>query len=345
LIKQTIDSDVGSMVKVALAKPVRVSKARGDKIVEGKFGFPRVLLIIAVLLCGVMAQAQDVTGPRATQAEAANRLFEARDWTNAAKMYEAITRKEPANAIAWNRLGISLQMMSKYDQAIEAYHHAVESKPSTPVALSATYRLARVYSLQKNIEKGFEWLGKTIDAGFNHVETLKTEPDLENLRADARFRDFVAKADAKTRPCSVMVEARKFDFWIGEWSVQNQQGEPVGTSSVQLILGECVLFENWTGNFGDQGKSFNYYNAGSKEWKQLWVDNQGTSTEFVHGEYKDGAMRFQSERLEADGRKVLGRLTFFNIARNRIRQLAEESTDGGKTWTVRYDFLYRRKQS
>jgi len=41
---------------------------------------------------------------------------------------------------------------------------------------------------------------------------------------------------------------------------------------------------------------------------------------------------------------TLSRLTFSKIDENTVRQLTENSTDGGKTWNVGYDFKYTRKK-
>ena len=123
----------------------------------------------------------------------------------------------------------------------------------------------------------------------------------------------------------------------------NPRGQQAGTNSVQLILGDCVVFENWTGARGGQGKSFNVYNAATGRWQQTWVDNSGNVLEFF-GEYRDGAMRFTGETKGRDGRVTLERLTFTKISDGRIRQLWEQSTDGGKTWAVAFDGTYVRKK-
>jgi hypothetical protein len=36
-------------------------------------------------------------------------------------------------------------------------------------------------------------------------------------------------------------------------------------------------------------------------------------------------------------------MTFFNQGKDQVRQLGEQSTDGGQTWTVSYDLTYRRR--
>ena len=82
-------------------------------------------------------------------------------------------------------------------------------------------------------------------------------------------------AQPSAKPCGAKPEYRQFDFWIGEWDVQ-AGGKQAGTNSVQLILGECVIFENWTGAGGTAGKSFNIYNAAKGKWQQTWVDSSGS---------------------------------------------------------------------
>lgn len=60
-------------------------------------------------------------------------------------------------------------------------------------------------------------------------------------------------------PCSA-AEYRQLDFWIGELRVTNQQGKHAGDSQVEGILGGCAIQENWQGENGWPGKSFNTYN-------------------------------------------------------------------------------------
>ena len=66
--------------------------------------------------------------------------------------------------------------------------------------------------------------------------------------------------------------------------------------------------------------------------------------EFVNGEYKDSAMRFEYETKDAQGKKFIGRLIFYNQGPNQVRQFNETSEDNGKTWTTNYDFTYIRKK-
>ncbi len=148
------------------------------------------------------------------------------------------------------------------------------------------------------------------------------------------------------KSCKTGAEYRQFDFWVGEWDVQ-VGGKPAGSSSVQLILGDCVIFENWTGVGGMIGKSFNIYDASRGRWQQTWVDSTGTLLE-LYGEFKDGAMRLIGEKSTPNGGpnagKTLNKISFFPLDGGRVRQLWESSQDDGKSWQVLFDGLYTRRK-
>ena len=154
---------------------------------------------------------------------------------------------------------------------------------------------------------------------------------------------FAQQTNGPAQPCRDAVH-RQLDFWVGEWEVQGPKGKTAGASSVQLILNDCVVFENWTGASGYTGKSFNLYDATARKWKQFWVDDRGGMLEFT-GEFRDGAMRYEGQSIAQDGKPVMDRLTFFPLAEGRVRQLWEQSADKGKTWNVVFDGTYIRKKS
>ena len=149
--------------------------------------------------------------------------------------------------------------------------------------------------------------------------------------------------ERKTHPCRFAPEYRQFDFWVGEWDV-TQKGKPAGQSSIQLILEDCIIFENWTGASGYSGKSFNLYNAHTGKWQQKWVDSSGQLIEFEGG-LKDGAMILIGDSIDEEGKKAITRMTFTNPDKDHVRQLWDQSTDNGKTWTVLFDGLYTRKKT
>ena len=153
---------------------------------------------------------------------------------------------------------------------------------------------------------------------------------------------------AQPLPCS-QPEFRQFDFWIGEWEAFGKNGKKAGDSKISLILDSCIILEEWTSVSAVQGlryagKSFNTWNSAAKEWQQTWVDNTGTTTAFTHGKYADRKIVFATDpfRFSKDTMAVR-RLTFFDLEKNKVRQVGEISKDNGVNWAIEYDLEYRRK--
>jgi hypothetical protein len=151
------------------------------------------------------------------------------------------------------------------------------------------------------------------------------------------------------KPCS-RPEFRQFDFWIGEWEAFAPNGNKGGDSKISLILDSCVILEEWTSVNAQQGliytgKSFNSYNAASKQWQQTWTDNTGNTTEFLRGEGSNGKIIYYADKVAGpQGKTFMRRLTFTKLSNDKVRQFGELSNDEGKTWTAEYDLEYRRKK-
>lgn len=149
-------------------------------------------------------------------------------------------------------------------------------------------------------------------------------------------------------PCSNPIY-RQFDFWIGDWDVFGPKGRKAGDSKISVILDSCIILEEWKSTAGQNGivyagKSFNTWNATSKQWQQTWVDNVGGSTEFLQGKYENNKMQFMSVPFEvAKDTMAIRRLSFYYLDKDKVRQHGEISKDKGTTWATEYDLEYRRR--
>jgi hypothetical protein len=164
-----------------------------------------------------------------------------------------------------------------------------------------------------------------------------------NWRAAAATPNSLGQGTAG--PCESGPSYKQFDFWLGEWEARktgDDSGAPVGKSKIEKISGGCVIQENWESP-GFTGKSWNFYDVGLGKWRQIWIDVTGRKAEFS-GAYHESSMRFEGETVRADGVRLKSRMTFFNLGPEKVRQLAERSTDGGQTWTISVDYLYTRKK-
>jgi hypothetical protein len=266
----------------------------------------------------------------------ADSLFRTSQWKEAAAAYQKITEAEPRNGQAWYRLGISWYSLGRYGEAIPPMQRAVQIGRNPTVM----YNLACAMARNGETDSALVWLDRAGASGQFTAEQIEKDEDFTSLRALPRYKEVLANADMKSQPCKGTAEYRQLDFWVGEWTVQ-VGGQTAGTSSIQRILGDCVILENWTGNGNGSGKSFNVYNAATGKWQQTWVDNRGTVLE-LSGSYIDDAMRYTGV-TQGNGKTVQHRLTFSRVAPDRVRQLWEQSTDDGKTWVASFDGLYVRR--
>jgi hypothetical protein len=207
-------------------------------------------------------------------------------------------------------------------------HAATETvAPTNPVEM---YNLACKKALAGDRDGAFAWLDKAVASGFGALPTIEADTDLTSLHGDARWKALLGKVKAANEPCRALPEARQLDFWVGEWDVRDPAGHLVGRSSIQLIVNDCVVLENWTGSLGGTGKSMNFWDKAHRRWQQTWVDNRGNVLQYT------GTLVGDSLRYAAEG----NRLTFSPLPGHKVRQLAEQSADGGKSWTTSYDFTY-----
>jgi len=298
------------------------------------------VLVLALASRELLAQAPPAPDPSVLQHEA-ERLYQAKDWAGAARAYETLLKEAPGNPSFRYRLGVSLLGTNKPGDALVALAPASQAPP--PVGGLVLFGMARAQARLGEKERAFEALQKATAAGFGQVSLLEGEADLSPLREDPRFAEVVAAADRAARPCAHRAEARAFDFWLGDWEV-TFNGAVAGTSHVERMLGECVVYENWTGASGYSGKSFNLYDAARGRWQQTWVDSVGGLQEY-HGEARDGNLYFLGEGIRPGAKEpVRTRMTFFPLGPDEVRQLIEQSRDDGKTWSVTFDGLYRRKR-
>lgn len=270
--------------------------------------------------------------------ERGEQFFQAQRWADAARSFETAVKAQPNNGRAWARLAASLHAGDHFAKAAVAWQKAVDIDKS-PLGM---YNLACAHARAGNVDEAIRWLGQSIDNGFTGASGARKDPDFAGLLTDTRFLALTEKAERLAAPCLFGAEYKQFDFWIGEWDVYTPAGQKAGENIITSASSGCLVVENWTGTRGGTGKSMNFYDPERKQWRQIWVGSGGAISEFI-GEFKDGAMRFVSDTRPGQEAKTLRRLTFFHVGPNEVRQFAERSTDGGKTYSTEYDFTYKRR--
>lgn len=293
--------------------------------------------LTAILFLGWMLSAPAWSDLAEDQARAAQALS-AGQLEDAVVLYSAILEAYPENGQAHYYLGNALMSLDRLEAAAEQFEAAGEYGFQP---LGVGYRLARISARQGDAEAAVDYLENIAVQGFPAPQLIENEADFDALRQDARFLAALETIQNNRFPCQSNPKNREFDFWLGEWDVTSL-GQPAGSNDIQLILGGCVLFENWSGASGTFGKSFNFYDANEDHWRQIWVDDTGGVVEFT-GQFRDGILYYTGVTHDASsGAKMQHKLTFTPNEDGSVRQLWEQSTDDGATWQVAFDGLYQR---
>jgi len=152
-----------------------------------------------------------------------------------------------------------------------------------------------------------------------------------------------AQTTAPTSPPCAGAQYRQFDFWLGAWEVRDPGGKLVGHNRIESAHGGCVLIEHWSSVRGVTGTSVNLYDRDRGRWHQTWVDSGGGLLQ-LDGGIDGSAMVLSGDAFDADApaQSSRQRITWTPQGNDRVRQLWEASTDGGRTWTVVFDGRYAR---
>lgn len=134
---------------------------------------------------------------------------------------------------------------------------------------------------------------------------------------------------------------RAFDFWLGAWTVRDPDGVVAGHNQITAVHGGCALHEQWASARGSTGSSLNFVDPATGEWVQQWVDSDGDDIR-LRGGLRDGAMALEGTLVTGDGKASRLRGTWTPLPDGRVRQLFEESTDDGASWSIWFDGFYQR---
>ncbi len=141
---------------------------------------------------------------------------------------------------------------------------------------------------------------------------------------------------ANEPPCSAP-EYQQFRFWVGEWAVETPDGKPAGTSKISLEQQGCMILEHWqSATSAYSGTSFNFYDPDLKQWRQLWLDNQGGKLE-LFGEREGQQMILRSK---ADEQNTYQQITWTANSDGTVRQFWQSFTQEQDP-TILFDGVYR----
>ncbi len=136
------------------------------------------------------------------------------------------------------------------------------------------------------------------------------------------------------------LDARAFDFWVGEWDCEFEGGHAVNT--VTRELEGAVVHENFVMDTPRtwHGMSVSVFHPKLHVWQQTWVDQSGSYWHFV-GRLVDGDPAFATP-APVDEPSLHKRMVFSAITPESFRWRWESSPDE-LTWTENWAISYTRR--
>jgi tetratricopeptide (TPR) repeat protein len=109
---------------------------------------------------------------------------------NAVNEFSNAINKDPSYAEAYSNRAVAYMMQKKYNKALDDLKKAKELKPDSA---TIRYNLASVHSLMGNVDYGMDELDAALDKGFSDYDSLRKDPDINNLRKHKDFQKVLEK--------------------------------------------------------------------------------------------------------------------------------------------------------
>jgi len=295
----------------------------------------KIILLGAICLVSpIETFSQDNAENSDELATVADKHYQEKNWDKAEVLYHKLVNSDSKNAKFQFRYGMILTNLDRHEEAITHVKNGISLSNRNVIM---PYYLATIYAKLYREEDMYNELEQIVESGAVELKDLTEESSFSNYVNEDRFKALLQIADLAVYPCKAKPEYRQLDFWLGDWVAKTPQGFVAGASKIEMILGSCVILENYQqGTFS--GKSFNIYDETDEKWHQTWVDNKGNITEYV-GSLVDGKLIYYADEIR-DGSKIKMRLSFSKLENGNVRQFSEVSNDEGSTWKLRYELIY-----
>lgn len=104
--------------------------------------------------------------------------------------YEELIKDDPDFIEALIAVGDAYTKRGRYDDGLHIDERLVEMKPDDPVI---RYNLACSYSLVKMSDPCLKALEKAFELGYNDLEFMEADPDLDFIKKDPRFKELLSR--------------------------------------------------------------------------------------------------------------------------------------------------------
>ena len=262
-----------------------------------------------------------------------SQLFASGNYKECIVVSDSLLKFDNKNPVANFFKGASLVNLKDYKKAEEYLIYARTYQYTPTIAVNA--HLLRMYAGMKNKDALIAELSSLVKNGFAAMSYLNRIQEFQYLNDDPDFMKMKKLVDVNARPCIYREEYKRLDFWIGHWDVM-VNGNKYADSYITKSQDGCTLYEDYRTLRGFLGNSTNYFDTADSLYKQLWIAGTNSIIRYQEVEFRDGYLRMESPGVT--------RMTWvYDSIKDEVLQSAENTSDGGKTWTPGFTGLYVRK--
>lgn len=144
------------------------------------------------------------------------------------------------------------------------------------------------------------------------------------------------------------MDSTAFDFWLGKWNATwTSSGKTFhATNHITRKMNNHFIHESFEiidGPMkGYKGESYSTLDKPSGQWKQTWIDNQGSYLDFTGKQEGDNRI-FERSFTNKAGEAVRQRMVFRNIKPDTFDWDWQSSKNGGE-WQMMWQLQYTRSK-
>lgn len=267
--------------------------------------------------------------------------FQNQDYEKALAAFSDCLKKSPRDSSLLYMSGLVNVYLKAYKKAIPLLEKALELNYK-PVQ-NSQFTIGFCYAALGEKDKSISFLQQAAAGGFTNFNRLDSA-QFDSVRKLPAFAKIKKEIYENAFPCLKDSNNNKFDFWLGEWDVY-QNNQKIADSKITKAKGGCAVHEDYVVLSGlYAGQSISYYDANEKRWEQYWVGSAGDKSEYFEPENYDEDMQFIWRRTIPNGSETWIKMSYVTQDENTVIQTLVSSTDKGVTWNPSYSGTYKRKQ-
>lgn len=133
-----------------------------------------------------------------------------------------------------------------------------------------------------------------------------------------------------------------YENWVGQWHrFENGDLAKAPSFIVKRGLYHSAFEEYWMGAGGDFSMAWRAWDSRTKKWEFAWMSADGLFQTWKGEKVKD--VWYMTKTFLIKDQEVLSRQAFIPQGESELVRTSEHSRDGGKTWTLRFREVYRKK--